>query len=95
MQSVVFTRETEKERERDKDFSSTIPKCFFYLLLVNQLMHRHFATIHENHPIMTQTNGIQIRTGANIGNQCFERIKKSGNFWSKELEVKQKKTLRM
>lgn len=65
----------------------------FILLLVNPLMHRHFATIHENHPIVTQTNGTQIRTGANIGNQCFERIKKSGNFWSKELEVKQKKTL--
>lgn len=48
----------------------------FILLLVNPLMHRHFATIHENHPIMTQTNGIQIHTGANIGNQCFERIKK-------------------
>lgn len=64
----------------------------FILLLVNPLMHRHFATIHENHPFVTQTNGTQIRTGANIGNQCFERIKKSGNFWSKELEVKQKKT---
>lgn len=64
----------------------------FILLLVNPLMHRHFATIHENHPFVTQTNGTQIHTGANIGNQCFERIKKSGNFWSKELEVKQKKT---
>lgn len=36
-----------------------------------------------------------MRMGANIGNQCFEHIKKTGNFWSKELEVKQKKTLRM
>lgn len=45
-------KESERERERDKRFSSTILKGFF-LLLLNPYMHRHFVTIHENHPFMT------------------------------------------
>lgn len=54
MQSVDRKRQREgiRERERDKRFSSAILKGFF-LLLLNPYMHRHFVTIHENHPFMT------------------------------------------